>query len=150
MATRSIAPAAPAAEIGRTKPRVLAVLGGIVAALVVWAVAEAAVDDLRTPAFATGDAPQELGAPLVALVSGLGGLIGWALLALFERFFARAHRIWAVVATLALIVSFGGPIGGHGASTGSRISLALMHVAVAAVVIPALYRSSSRRSDATA
>ena len=130
------------------KERLLAVAGGVVGALVVWAVAEFVVGlDLRTPAFSSDQQPQELNAALVAVSSLVGGLAAWGVLALLERFRAHAHRAWLVVAPIALLVSLSAPLSGTGISGSERIALVAMHLAVAAVVIPALYRSSASRQD---
>jgi hypothetical protein len=124
-----------------TRSRAGAVLLGVLVALAVWAVLEIAMGDLRQPAFG-GDSPRQLGAGVVALASLLGGLLGWAALVVTERVFRRGPRTWLAVVVAGLILSFGGPMSGVGVGTGDRLALALMHVAVAAVVIPLLYRTA--------
>ena len=133
------------------RQRLLTVAGGTLGALAVWAVAEWVVGlDLRTPASSSGQQPQELNAAVVAAASAVGGLAGWGVLAALERFSLNAGRVWVAVALIALLASMGTPLSGHGVSAGDRMALIGMHLAVAAVVIPFLYRSSSSRRDRTA
>jgi multidrug transporter EmrE-like cation transporter len=74
----------------------------------------------------------------VAVVALLASLSGWGLLAALERFGARRARvIWTGVACAVLAVSFL-PFIGDGMDGGTRVFLALMHLAVAAVLIPGL------------
>ena len=133
------------------RQRLLTVAGGTLAALAVWAVAEWVVGlDLRMPAFSSGQQPQELNAAVVAVASAVGGLAGWGVLAVLERFSMNADRVWVAVAPIAPLASMGTPLSGHGVSAGDRMALIGMHLAVAAVVIPVLYRSSASRRYRTA
>lgn len=118
------------------------VVAGVVVALVVWAVASVAVDDLRQPGFGTAPS-QHLGAGVVAATSLIGGLLGWAALTVVERFTARGRTLWLAIVSAALLLSLGGPLSGGGVSHGNRAALALLHLAVALVVIPLLFRTSS-------
>jgi hypothetical protein len=132
------------------RQRLLTVAGGTLGALAVWAVAKwVAGLDLRMPAFSSGQQPQELNAAVVAVAGAIGGLAGWGVLALLERFSINADRLWLVVAPIALLASMGTPLSGHGVSASNRLALIGMHLAVAAVVIPFLYRSSASRRDRT-
>ncbi len=80
----------------------------------------------------------------MAVVALLASLMGWGLLAALERFGARrARAIWTGVAAAVLAVSFL-PFTGDGMDGGTRLSLALMHLAVAAVLIPGLGGTSPR------
>jgi hypothetical protein len=67
-----------------------------------------------------------------------------------ERFRMNADRVWLVVAPIALLASMGSPLSGHGVSAGNRLALIGMHLAVAAFVIPFLYRSAASRRDRAA
>ncbi len=127
------------------KARLGAVVAAALAALTIWAIVEGGFGtDLRAPA--TGNAaPADIGPLTVVTASAVASLAGWALLALLERFTARARRVWAVVALMVLVVSLGGALGGTGITTANRISLALMHIVVAAVLIPLLHRTSPSR-----
>jgi multidrug transporter EmrE-like cation transporter len=92
---------------------------------------------------ADGEQTLDIGAPPVAVVALLASLSGWGLLAALERFGARrARAIWTGVAGAVLAVSFL-PFVGDGMDGGTRVSLALMHLAVAAVLIPGLGGRSS-------
>ncbi|MFE7891897.1 DUF6069 family protein [Streptomyces sp. NPDC057412] len=85
-----------------------------------------------------GDEVLDLGAGPVAFVALLASLAGWALLAALERFgVRRARAVWTGVAAAVLAVSFL-PLTGDGMDGGTRAALALMHAAVAAVLIPGL------------
>ncbi|MFE9813982.1 DUF6069 family protein [Streptomyces sp. NPDC005773] len=87
---------------------------------------------------ADGDQTLDISAAPVAVVALLASLAGWGLLAALERFTAgRARTIWIWVAGAVLVVSFL-PFIGDTMNGGTRASLALMHLAVAAVLIPGL------------
>jgi hypothetical protein len=63
------------------------------------------------------------------------GLVGWVVLALLERFTRRARAIWSTLAVIVLALSFA-PIWLVGATTGTRAALVVLHIAVAAVLVP--------------
>lgn len=105
---------------------------------------------MHQPALGAAQQSQALGAPFVAVVSALAALAGWGLLAVLERFTAAARRVWTVIATVALLLSLGAPLSGHGVTAGSRFTLVAMHLAVGAAVITLMRRSSQRRSEASA
>lgn len=87
---------------------------------------------------ADGDRTLDISAAPVAAVALLASLAGWGLLVALERFAAgRARTIWIWVAGAVLAVSFL-PFIGDTMNGGTRASLALMHLAVAAVLIPGL------------
>ncbi|MDQ0711329.1 multidrug transporter EmrE-like cation transporter [Streptomyces luteogriseus] len=87
---------------------------------------------------ADGEKTLDIGAAPVAVVALFASLSGWGLLAALERFgVRRARAVWTGVACAVLAVSFL-PFLGDGMAGGTRISLALMHLAVAAVLIPGL------------
>ena len=118
----------------RTRP--LAVLGAAAAALTVWAVAgPLAGVDLRVR-FGSATV-QHVGPATVAIVSILAGLAAWALLAALERFTPRARAVWTAIALAALALSLAGPLS-SGTTTATKVALAGMHLAAAAVLIPML------------
>ncbi|MCC9710450.1 DUF6069 family protein [Streptomyces sp. MNU76] len=87
---------------------------------------------------ADGEQTLDIGALPVAVVALLASLSGWGLPAALERLWARrARAIWTGVAGAVLAVSFL-PLIGDSMGSGTRVSLALMHLAVAAVLIPGL------------
>jgi len=139
--TVSIVSTSPPATTGaRTRIRVLAVAGAVAAALVAFTIAKALVGDLRQPGFGNG-APQPLSAGAVVIAALLASLLGWALLALLQRRTTNPRRAWMIVAPLALLGSLAGPLSGHGISAANRLALVLLHIAVAAVLIPLYHRS---------
>ncbi|MGI8329863.1 DUF6069 family protein [Actinomadura scrupuli] len=121
--------------------RALAVTGAVAAALTVWAVAVplAGIE----PAVRTGGGTQPVGPGAIATSALLAGLAGWALLAALERLTSRARRTWTIIAVVVLVLSLSGPLG-NGAHTTATVALAGMHLAVGAVLIPALRRSARR------
>jgi hypothetical protein len=92
---------------------------------------------------ADGEQTLDIGAVPVAVVALLASLSGWGLLAALERFgVRRARALWTAVAAAVLAVSFL-PLTGDGMDGGTRGSLAVMHLAVAAVLIPGLVGRST-------
>lgn len=118
--------------------RALGVAAAVLAALAVWALAVAVLDvDVRV---APGGEPQPVGAVAVAGSSLVAGLAGWGLLALLERVTARARPLWIGVAVAVAALSLLGPQAG--VTTGATVVLVVLHVVVAAVLIPALATTS--------
>jgi hypothetical protein len=58
------------------------------------------------------------------------------------------RRFWVMIAPAALVISLAGPLSGHGVSGGNRLALMLMHLTVAAIIIPVLYLTSSSTEPA--
>ncbi|MEU2912906.1 DUF6069 family protein [Streptomyces massasporeus] len=116
----------------RRRPVVTAL--AVLAPVLVWLVADPLLGHrLR---IADGEQTLDIGAAPVAVVALLASLCGWGLLAALERFgVRRARAIWTGVAGAVLAVSFL-PLLGDGMDGGTRAALALMHLAVAAVLIP--------------
>lgn len=75
--------------------------------------------------------------PEIAVFTLLFALLGWAALALLERFTRRARTVWTVLAAAVLTLSLA-PIFIEQATAATRAMLVVVHVAVAAVLIPAL------------
>lgn len=132
----------------RRKARLLGVAGAALAALVVFLVAQYGLGmDLHTPA--SGSMPaMPLNAGFVLFVSLLASVVGWVLLGLLERFTSGGRRAWSIVAIAVAILSLSGPMSGSGITAGNRLALALMHVAVAAVLIPTLSRTAASSAPA--
>lgn len=117
----------------------------VLAPVLVWLV----TDPLLGHRLTIDDGEETLGmtAGPVAVVALLASLAGWALLAALERFGPRhARAVWAVTAGAVLAASFL-PLTGDGMDAGTRAALALMHLAVAAVLIPGLRASRPVTSD---
>lgn len=85
-----------------------------------------------------------LGTTLVATL--IFGLLGWGTLALLERLTVRAVTVWTVLAGLVAVLSLI-PIYLEEATTGTRAALALIHLAVAAVLVPAMRIKPKPSSD---
>jgi len=131
----------------RTCPeRLVAVVGGVAAAEAVWLVAELVFGiHVQAPAGSGYPQPVDIGPGMVALAAAVLALCGWGVLAVLERLTARARGMWLVLALLALVASLGLPLSGSGVPTAGRVVLVLMHLAVAVIVVPALYRTSHAR-----
>ena len=126
----------------RARIRFLAVLGATAAASGVWVLAEALGVDLAVQRRPGSIEP--VGPAAVLLSSLVAALAGWAALAVLEHVVARARTAWTGLALLVLVASMVGPLAG-GTSTAAKAALAGMHLAVAAVLVPALRRSSPIR-----
>ena len=145
MSTTKATAAGTAPTDAKTRPtrrrRALAVLGAAAATLTVWAVAgPLAGVDLQVHA---GSGTQHVGPATVVAVSVLAGLAAWALLAALEHFSPRAPTIWTAIALAALALSLAGPLT-SGATTAAKMALTGMHLAAAAVLVPALTGSRMR------
>ncbi|MFJ8858854.1 DUF6069 family protein [Streptomyces sp. NPDC102451] len=115
----------------------------VVAPVLVWLAADPLLGHrLR---ITDGEQTLDVGALPVALVALLASLAGWGVLAALERLgVRRARAVWTGVALAVLALSFL-PLTGEGMDGGTRAALALMHLVVAAVLIPGL-----RTKDAAA
>jgi len=127
--------------------RLVAVAAAVAAALAVFAVIEGVMGvDLQSPGFGTSGA-QDLGFAPVLVASALAGATAWGLLALLERWTSLPRRYWTIAVTLGFVISIGGPMSGAGISQSNRWLLLLLHVVVAVVLIPLLYRTVPSGSD---
>ena len=122
--------------------RVLGVGGAVTAAVAVWAVAVPLLGLHLTIRFGAGS-PQSIGLDLVVGASLIASLAGWGLLAMLERRSPRARLIWTMAALAVLLVSLSLPLSA-GTTASTKVALAAMHVAVAAVLIPAMRIRSAR------
>lgn len=123
---------------------------GVLGALVVLGIAELLGFHVRQPAFTLGAKAPAMTAGLVIVASAVGGLVAWLALAFVERFLRRPRRAWLAIATLGLVVSFGGPLSGSGVSAANRVVLLSMHLVVGVIVIASLSRTlppAARRAD---
>ncbi|MEU4424452.1 DUF6069 family protein [Actinoplanes sp. NPDC024001] len=139
-----VAPSRPTARFARAGSRMLVVAGAVLATVLVWVIGEPLLGhDLVV--VSPGQPAMDLGAAEITFVALASSLLGWAALAVLERITARALAIWTIAALVVLAVSFV-PFAGVQTSGGSKVVLALTHVAVAAVLIPGLRRTSPRRT----
>jgi hypothetical protein len=125
----------------RITTRALAVGGAVLGPVLLWVFAQVLNIDL----FVDPRNGQPAGPVPLSFIIGFAlgaALLGWAALAVLERFTRRAATIWTALAVAVLLLSFV-PLFGVGATAGTKTILALMHVAVAAVLIPVLLRRPS-------
>jgi Family of unknown function (DUF6069) len=137
MATTTINYAAPSTvHVGRN--RAVGVAGAVCAALAVWAIAVPLLGTHLLIRFGTG-AAQSVGLDYVVGASLAASLAAWGLLAVLERRTARARTLWTGIAVVVLVVSLSLPLIA-GTTTSAKAAFALMHVAVATVLILTLRR----------
>jgi len=113
------------------------------AALAVWAAVHLVGGVSLTVKLSADAAIGVVGPPGIVLVALGAGLAAWGLLAVLEHVSGQARTIWRFLATAGLLVSLTAPLGA-GTSAGAKVSLACLHVAVGAVLIPGLARTSRR------
>ncbi|MHA4818915.1 DUF6069 family protein [Streptomyces aculeolatus] len=124
--------------------RILAVVAATIAAAAVWLIADAAGASLAVD---QGDGPKDLTFGSVFLFAPGAALAGWGLLALLEKFKpAGALKLWTVIASVVLVLSFGLPFG-MDSSGGTRVAQLLMHLVTGVTVISVLRRSSTGATD---
>ncbi|XVQ13726.1 DUF6069 family protein [Spirillospora sp. CA-255316] len=132
----------------RRRGRAIAVAAAVLAAVLVWLVAVAAGQDLVVAQ--PGRESQEVDVLPVLVFSLVSSLLGWALLAVLERFAAaRALVVWTAAALVVLLVSFV-PVLQVEAAGSTKATLALLHVVVAAVLVPGFRRTAGRREPVAA
>jgi hypothetical protein len=135
------------ASLGRRRSRPVAVAGAVLATSLLWLLALVLGIDLTVDQ-RDGRPPMVVGLPMVAGFTLILSLLGWGVLAVLEhRAPRRAGLVWTVLAVAVLVLSFV-PILGVGATTGAKVMLSLMHLAVAAVLVPVLGRGA-RATSAT-
>jgi hypothetical protein len=91
-----------------------------------------------------GGQVQTIGIGPVIGISLAAGLLGWLLLAVLERRTSRARALWTGAALVALAVSLGLPLSAA-TTTAATVGLIVMHLAVAAVLIPLMGRTARAR-----
>ncbi|BBH67912.1 hypothetical protein ACTI_45970 [Actinoplanes sp. OR16] len=119
------------------RTRLVAIGIALVAAVAIWGIATAAGAPLEVD---QGQGVMSISLISVVFAVVFVGLLAWGLLALLERS-ARGVTIWTVIAGIVTALSFF-PVIASEATTGTRVTLAAMHLAVAAVIIPLFRRSS--------
>ena len=135
------APAVP--DTKQTRARALCAAGGVLAAALAWIVEVPLLGihlDFRfgaghTETIAIG---QVIGVALAA------SLLGWLLLTLLERRTPHARVRWTIIALGALAASLALPLAAA-TTTSAAAGLVAMHVAVGAVVIPAMAHTARAR-----
>ncbi len=131
----------PATTHRRMRHRAVAVTATVVTALLLWALAVPLLQvnlTVRTPRTST---ETNVGAAAVLATSLLVSLAGWRLLAMLEHHTARARTVWTGAAATVLLVSLAGPLTAA-TTTAAAAWLILLHLSVAAVLIPLLRRTT--------
>jgi hypothetical protein len=119
----------------RTRRRIATVVLAPAAALAAWALIRLIGIDLVLSHGHTGTV-----GPLDVFGAALaGGLAGWLVVSLIERYSRRPRRLWAQIGSTALGVSIIGP--NWLADGASAVALISLHVVTAAVVITGLFRT---------
>jgi hypothetical protein len=131
--------------------RIRAVVGAVGLAGAIWTIAVPLLGHrLIVTGGPAGRESLDIGLAPVVVIALLACLAGWAVLALLERLLPRnARRIWTITALAVLLMSFA-PLLAPGMDTATRLTLGALHVAVAAVLIPAMTRNISQPALRTA
>lgn len=125
-----------------TGSRARVVGGAVGVALLGWvAVGPLAGVDLAVRTGSPGSTPQHVGPAWVLAISLLVALAAWGVLAVVERRSRQGRRTWTILALVVLVVSLSGPLTA-GVTASAKVALALLHVAVAGVLIPLLGRTA--------
>ncbi|MFC1430376.1 DUF6069 family protein [Streptacidiphilus sp. N1-3] len=132
-------------SVPRVRPasrrRAGAIGAAVLATAAVWLVADAlGADFVLTDS--TGTATISL--PVTAVFTLVFGLLGWGALAALERWTRHAPRTWRWLAAAVTLLSLIPLLAEH-ATGGTKAALALIHLTVAAVLVPALPRTTARR-----
>jgi hypothetical protein len=138
--TQTTASAGTAWGVRRT--RAAAVAAAVAATAVLYLLAAAAGVDFVLSDPGSGETSRLT----VARAAGFTlqvSLVGWVAMALLERFTRHARTIWAVLAGAVLVLSFV-PVGYFQATASTRVTLAALHVVVAAALLPMLRRRAGR------
>ena len=124
--------------------RAAGVLGAVLGAMVVWAVAVPLLGINLAVRFGSGPM-QGVGIAAVLISALLGSIIGWSVLALAERLSRRGLVIWTGLAIAALLASLSLPLYA-GTMLSTKLALTLMHLAVGGVLIPMLRRGTTAQA----
>lgn len=120
-----------------TAPRraALAVGAAVASTALVWGAAWVLGIELRIDP-RNGRPPGVIGLPFAAAVTFVVSVLAWALRAVLDRLTRRGAVVWTALAVIVLLASML-PVLGVGGTVAARTVLALAHLAVAAVLIPA-------------
>jgi hypothetical protein len=119
--------------------RALGIVATLVVTLAVWLIGHLAGADYW---ISDSQGTVRIDALVTAQVTVILGLAGWAVLALLERLTRYGTTVWVVLATVVVVASMI-PVVLVEATTVTRIALAAVHLAVGAVLVPALVRARS-------
>src|SRR5579859_3432502 len=130
-------------QIKRARSRALCAAGGALAAALAWIVEVPLLGIHLNFRFGAGHV-QTISVGQVIGVAVAASLLGWLLLALLERRTRQARLRWTTIAVAALAASLALPLAAA-TTTSAAAGLIVMHLAVGAVVIPALARTARTR-----
>ncbi|MHB1533983.1 MAG: DUF6069 family protein [Acidimicrobiales bacterium] len=112
------------------------------AVLTVWLIVRYGAGlHLHAPAFGPTQRLTTVSGGFAVVVAVLAALAGWGVVELLEAKARRPRRAWLVTAPVVLVVSLWAPLSGHGVSSGDRLALICMHLAVGAALTPLYARS---------
>ncbi|MGC4758150.1 DUF6069 family protein [Micromonospora trifolii] len=118
--------------------RALGVAAAVAAPLAVWAIGALAGVDYTVES--PGQPATVIGAGAIVMIALGAALLGWAALALLERFASRVARpVWISLAIVVTVLSFV-PVLSVEATGGAKLALGATHVAVAVALIALLPR----------
>jgi signal transduction histidine kinase len=137
-------PAPRSATVGTRRVRGLAVGRAVLATSVLYLAAHALGTDFALTDPGANEA-HALILPEIVVFTLVFSLLGWGSLALLERFTRRAKAIWATLSTAVLLLSFV-PIAIERATADTKVMLVLIHLAVAAALVPMLRSGRSERA----
>ena len=132
--------------VRRPLVRAAIVAGAALAATATFLLIRATGADFTITDPGEGKVPHTFAALEIAMVTVVIGLLGWATLAILERWTRRAHRIWTFLAVAIVLLSMP-PIWIERATTSTRIGLVLVHLVVGAALLPLLRAGSERSSE---
>jgi hypothetical protein len=134
--TEPVAPGRPPTVPRRRRRRLIAMLAATLATSVIWLIAHALGADFTLRA--SGQSVT-VGLPAVIGFTLWFAGLGWAALALLERYTRRAATLWTLLASAVFLLSVI-PIFAEHATAGTRAALVLIHTSVAVILIPLLRR----------
>ena len=132
-------------DAGHGRSGIGRLIGAGVLAAVVAAVANLAVFFVAREVFGIsfdmpyrGSELEPLPPGMVVAASAVPALVAAALFGLLGLFLQRPLRVFQVIALLALLASFGGPLSLSDVGTSTRVGLIAMHVVAAAAIVGVL------------
>lgn len=133
MSTQDNAPARTA-PVWRT--RLIALLAAAAAVAVIAVIGSALGAEMK--ATNPGQPTIEITPVVAAIAALIAGGLGWLARKVLDRFAPRkAARVWLIGASVVFLLQLFPPLLTE-ATTGTKITLLLMHVAVAAILVPVL------------
>jgi len=127
------------ADAGRRRlGRAATLAGAMIITTGVFLVARAAGADFTITDPGQGKVPHTFVPVEIGIVTAVFGLLGWATLAMLERWTRRPRKIWGSLALAAVLLSLV-PIWIERATTQTRFSLAVVHVVVYLALLPLLH-----------